>query len=161
MADENSDIIPISFRYHSEGIQNAFWSYFLTLKRISSWQKSFLLTSSRVFQIIGVVEGLKFFHFVLHSPCTTLLCEVRLRFERKNENFLIFILFFTHLALLCYREVRLRFGRKNENFLIFILFFTHLALLCCREVRLRFGRKNENFSIFILFFTHLALTLNH
>ena len=91
--------IPISFRYHSEGIQNAFWSYFLTLKRISSWQKSFLLTSSRVFQIIWVVEGLKYFHFVLHSPCTTLLCEVRLRFGRKNENFLIFILFFTHLAL--------------------------------------------------------------
>ena len=31
--------IPMSFRYHTEGTQYAFWSYFLTLKRISSWQK--------------------------------------------------------------------------------------------------------------------------
>ena len=31
--------IPMSFRYHSEGTQYAFWSYFLTLKLISSWQK--------------------------------------------------------------------------------------------------------------------------
>ena len=33
-------------------------------------------------------------------------------------------------ALTLLREVRLRLGRKNENFLIFILFFAHLALLC-------------------------------
>ena len=84
-------------------------------------------------------------------------CFPRLRFGRKNENFLIFILSFTHLALLCFAKLGCGSEEKNENFFDFhfVLHSPCTTLLC--EVRLRFGRQNENFLIFILSFTHLAL----
>ena len=46
------------------------------------------------------------FYFAMHSVCTTLLREVRLRLGRKNENFLIFILFFARLALTLHPETQ-------------------------------------------------------
>ena len=61
----------------------------------------------------------------------TLLREVRLRFGRKNENFLIFILSFSHLALTLLREVRLHLSKaKFKKIPFFILLCFRFALLC-------------------------------
>ena len=47
---------------------------------------------------------------------------------QQNKKNPFFILLCIRFALTLLRQVRLRFGRKNENLLIFILFFSHLAL---------------------------------
>ena len=58
--------------------------------------------------------------FVMRSPCTTLLREVRLRFGSKNESFCTFILYFAHLALTFLRQVRLRFGMTDKKTRFFL-----------------------------------------
>ncbi len=67
------------------------------------------------------------------SVCTTLLREVRLRFGRKNENFWIFILSFSHLALTLLREVRLHLSKaKLKKIPFFILLCFRFALTLFR-----------------------------
>ena len=62
---------------------------------------------------------LRDFFFVMRSPCTTLLREVRLRLGSKNESFLHFHFVLRSPCTTLLREVRLRFGSKNESFLHF------------------------------------------
>ena len=111
------DIIPKAFRYHSEG---------------SPLPQNTPLQGRRRTQFFHPLPTTDYKQgrgwFICIRFALTLLREVRLWLGRKNENFLIFILFFAHLARLCFAKLGCGSEEKNENFLIFILFFARLAL---------------------------------
>ena len=80
--------------------------------------------------------------------------------KKQNQKIPFFILPYLTLSLTLLREVRLRLGRKNENFLIFILFFSRLAALCFAKLGCTSALQNKKNPFFILLCIRFALTLH-
>ena len=93
---------PKTTRYHSEGIPISFRR--ITAPSKHAFTRATMNTNlpSSTHNWLQTRKRLVYMHLV----CTTLLRQVRRRLGRKNENFLIFILFFARLALTLHPETQ-------------------------------------------------------